>query len=268
MLEKFIELLKYLALSVIQGVGEVFPISSSGHLLLFRNILNINDEGVGIELFLHLASLLALFFYYRKIILKLTKGFLTYVLKKDKNMIKEFNIVKGMIVSLIPICLIGYFLNDYLDLFLKYPIFIGLFLILNSLNLYSIRNKNGDKKIEDLSIFSFFKIGLGQCIGLVPGFSRSGSALGVCYRERLNKEDSQTLTFLMLFPLVIGSIVLNAGEFVFAREQVMLLVISFVLTFVLTLVCISSLGKIMHKNKIHYFAYYCLIVGIILMFIG
>ena len=84
--------------------------------------------------------------------------------------------------------------------------------MLNSLNLYLIRNKSGNKCVDELSSFSFFKIGLGQCLGLVPGFSRSGSSLGMCYREKMNKEDSQTFTFLMLFPLVVGAVILNIGD--------------------------------------------------------
>lgn len=268
MIERVVELIKYLVLSVIQGVGEVLPISSSGHLILFRKVLGFDYDGLGIELVLHFASLLALCIYYRKVIFKLIIGFCKYVFKKDKNNIKEFNIIKGMFFCLVPVFIVGYFFNDYLDLFFRYPFFIGLFLIFNAINLYLIKNKSGEKRVEELSAFSFFKIGLGQCMGLVPGFSRSGSSLSMCYRQGLNKEDSQTFTFLMLFPLVVGSIVLNMGDISFCKDQIILIIVSFIFTFILTFVCMSFLSKIVSKNKIHYFAYYCFVVGIILMFIG
>lgn len=267
MIDKILELLKYVLLSVIQGVGEVLPISSSAHLVLFENILGIGDKGVGVELVLHLASLLALFICYKKTIYRLFKGGFNYVVKGDKNNLKEYKFIKGMIISLIPTCIVGYFFNDYLDSFFKYPFFIGIFLVFNSMNLYLIRNKNGTKRVEELSNFSFLKIGFGQSLGLVPGFSRSGSALSMCYREKMNKEDSQIFTFLMLFPLVVGSIILNIDDFSFLKEKFILMIISFIISFAFTLISLKLLDKIIKNNKLYYFSYYCFIVGVILMFV-
>ncbi len=262
---KIIELLKYIFLSIIQGVGEILPISSSGHLLLFRKILNIEMEGFAVELVLHLASLLALFIYYRKIIKELFIGFFKYLFLKDKVYRREFRFVIGMIISLFPTCLVGYFFNDYLDYFLKYSLIVGVFLILNGLNLWLIRNKDGKKCVEELSLFSFIKIGLGQCLGLVPGFSRSGSALSMCYREKLSKEDSEKFTFLMLFPLVIGSLILNIGDFSFDSNMTILLFISFIITFMFTFFSLGLLSKVVGKGKLYYFSYYCIIIGMLVI---
>lgn len=264
---KFIELLKYVLLAFIQGIGEVLPISSSGHLILCRRLLGIVSTGLSIELVLHLASLLALFIYYRNVIFGLIKGTIKYIFYKNELFKNDFIFVRGMIISLIPTCIVGYFFSDFLDKFISYTMFIGCSLILNGINLYLIRNKNNDKKISDLSLFSFVKIGIGQCLGLVPGFSRSGSALSMCYREGLNKEDSKRFTFLMLFPLVMGSVILNFEDFLFSKDTVVLMIISFMLTFIITLFSIEILNKIIKENKIHYFCYYCLILGILVMFV-
>lgn len=266
-MEKVIELIKYVILSIVQGVGEVLPISSSGHLIVVRNLFGIEEEGIGIELVLHLASLLALFIYYRKTIVSLMRGSLRYLIKKDKNYINDFKFVKGMVVSLIPTCIVGYLFNDYLDYFLKYSVMVGVFLVINGINLYLIRNKENNRKISELSSFSFLKIGIGQCMGLVPGFSRSGASLSMCYREKMDKEDSEKFTFIMLFPLVIGSIILNIGDFKFDKQESILLVISFILTFVITLFSIKLLSKIIKNNKLHYFSYYCLLIGALLILI-
>ena len=264
-MERLIQLIKYIILAIVQGVGEVLPISSSGHLLVIRNLFGIESEGMSVELVLHLASLIALFIYYRKTILFLIKGNIRYIFKKDKSYVNDFKFLRGMIISLIPTCFAGYFLNDYLDYFLSYSFIIGIFLILNGVNLYLIRNKENIKNIGELKTFSFIKIGIGQCLGLVPGFSRSGSCLSMCYREKMNKEDSEKFTFLMFFPLVIGSVVLNLDDFVFNKGESVLLVISFILTFVITLFSIKILNKIIKNNKLYYFSYYCLILGIILI---
>ena len=265
---KVIELLKYIFLSFIQGIGEILPISSSGHLLLFRKLFNIELEGIELEIILHLASILALFIFYRKLILDLIKGVYFYLIKKDSFYKKEFLFVRGMIISLIPTCLVGYFVNDYLDIFLKYSFLVGLFLILNGFNLYLIKDKNESKLIEEISLFSFFKIGLGQCLGLIPGFSRSGSALSMCYREKMNKEDSETFTFLMLFPLVIGSLFLNIKDFNFHSSSTVLFLISFIVSFMVTLFSLKLLSTVVRKGKIYYFSYYCIIIGMVVMIVG
>ena len=262
---KIIELLKYIFLSIIQGVGEILPISSSGHILLFRKILNLNVEGIGLELILHLASIFALFIFYRKTICKLIIGMYFYLFKKDKNYKKEFVFIRGMIISLIPTCLIGYFVNDYLDYFLKYSFLVGVFLILNGFNLLMVKDKKGNKSIDEVSYFSFLKIGLGQCFGLIPGISRSGATLSMCYREEMNKEDSERFVFLMLFPLVIGSLLLNINEFNFDYNLNVLVVISFIITFSVTLLSLNLLSSIVRKGKIYYFSYYCIIIGFVVM---
>ena len=105
-------------------------------------------------------------------------------------------------------------------------------------------------------------------MGLVPGFSRSGSALSMCYREKMDKEDSEKFTFLMLFPLVLGSVFLNIGDVVFAKEEGLLLFISFIVCFAFTLLSVGVLSKVIRKNKLHYFAYYSFVIGVIVMFIS
>lgn len=265
---KVIELLKYIFLSVVQGIGEILPISSSGHLLLFRKFFNLSLDGMELEIILHLASIFALFIYYRKIIFDLIKGLYLYLIKKDSTYRKDFIFVRGMIISLIPTCFVGYFVNDYLDTFFKYSFLVGIFLIFNGLNLYLIKNKNESKVIEEISLFSFFKIGLGQCLGLIPGFSRSGSALSMCYREKMSKEDSEKFTFLMLFPLVIGSLLLNIKDFNFNSDLTILLIIAFIVSFMVTLFSLRLLSTIVRGGKIYYFSYYCIIIGIVVMIIG
>jgi undecaprenyl-diphosphatase len=145
---------------------------------------------------------------------------------------------------------------------------VGIFLIINGFNLLLVKNKTGDKGIEDISLFSFFKIGLGQCLGLIPGFSRSGSALSMCYRENMNKEDSEKFTFLMLFPLVIGSLILNIGDFSFDKNLTILLFISFIITFMVTFFSLGLLSKVVRRNKLYYFSYYCIIIGLVVIMFG
>ena len=87
----------------------------------------------------------------------------------------------------------------------------------------------------------------------------------MCYREKLSKEDSEKFTFLMLFPLVIGSLILNIGDFSFDSNMTILLFISFIITFMFTFFSLGLLSKVVGKGKLYYFSYYCIIIGLLVI---
>ena len=79
------EIIKFLIIGIVQGLTEVLPISSSAHLLIFEEILNINNNNLTLEIFLHLASLIAILFFLRKRLIKLVLGFLKYLFRKQQQ---------------------------------------------------------------------------------------------------------------------------------------------------------------------------------------
>jgi len=253
-------LIKLILLALIQGVGEILPISSSGHLIMFSNLCNINDEGVTIEILLHVASLLALVFYYFDFIKDMIKGVYKYLIKKDYTCYKKWNYFSAIIIASIPVCLVGFILNDYLDLLVNY---VGLFLIFNGILLLFIKNRDTNREVEDLRLLDKLKIGLFETIGLVPGISRSGSSLLGCSVVKLNKEDSFNLTFLLLFPLVLGSLVLNVGEFSYDKALLIPYIIIFLITFMVTYLSMVILHKLVITRGSKIFSVYCVSVGVI-----
>ena len=252
--------IKLIVLALIQGVGEILPISSSGHLIMFSNLFNVNDEGVMIEIVLHLASLIALVFYYFDFIKEMIKGVYMYLIKKDYTYYKKWNYFTTIVVASIPVCIMGFFLNDYLDLLVNY---VGLFLIFNGVLLLFVKNNDSKKEVENLNLLDKLKIGLFETIGLVPGISRSGSSLLGCSVVNLNKEDSFNLTFLLLFPLVIGSLVLNVGDFSYDKTLLIPYIIIFLITFMVTYISMVILHKLVITRGSKIFSIYCVSIGII-----
>lgn len=253
-------LFELIVLALIQGVGEILPISSSAHLIMISNLFNINKEDLTIEILLHLASLFALIVYYYDFIKNIIKKVYLYLVKKDKTYYKEWGYFTTLIIASIPTCLVGFFINDHLN---KVTNFVGLILIFNGLILMLIKDKYNEISIEDLSFMDKLKIGIIQCMGLIPGISRSGSSLFGCNHVKLNKEDSFNLTFLLLFPLVIGSFVLNVNDFKFESNLLIPYIIIFLITFMVTYLSMIILHNTLIKGKSKIFAIYCVAIGII-----
>ena len=139
-------LFELIVLSLIQGVGEILPISSSAHLIMISNLFNINKEDLTIEILLHLASLFALIVYYYDFIKNIIKKVYLYLVKKDKTYYKEWGYFTTLIIASIPTCLVGFFINDHLN---KVTSFVGLILIFNGLILMLIKDKYNEISIAE-----------------------------------------------------------------------------------------------------------------------
>ena len=126
-----------------------------------------------------------------------------------------------------------------------------------------VKDNDSKKEVENLNLLDKLKIGLFETIGLVPGISRSGSSLLGCSVVNLNKEDSFNLTFLLLFPLVIGSLVLNVGDFSYDKTLLIPYIIIFLITFMVTYISMVILHKLVITRGSKIFSIYCVSIGII-----
>ncbi len=261
-------LIAYLLLAIIQGFAEILPISSSGYLLMLKKIFGFDLNNLMLELVLHFASLVALFIFYRKLIFKIIKGVYLYLFKKDRENLKYYRMFIFIVLAIIPSAVAGYFLDDYFEYLVSSTLLIGIFFIINGINLYSLKNVEGDKKVEGTTFKDILIVGFHQVIGLIPGISRSGSALSGCYRTGIDKKESSEIVFLMLFPLVIGSIILNIGDFYVDELTLIPLIISFVVCAFLTYLSLKIFIKLISNKKIYYFSYYCFLLGTTLIILS
>ena len=262
------EYIKYIILGIIQGLTEVLPISSSGHLIIFQEIFNIQNNDLTFEIFLHLASLIAIILYLSKPLIKLIKGVYIYIIKKDKNYYQEFKYLIMIIISMIPIIIFTLIIKMLKITFNKLYT-VGICLIINSLMIYILNKQKGNKTINELTYKNALYIGLFQMIGIFPGISRSGSCYVGTSFQKLNKNDSFEYSFFLFIPSVLGAIILEHKSMlnIFNLSQNMFFkyLIAFIITIFTTYFSFKFLMNIIRKQKLNVFSIYSLIIGITIL---
>ena len=176
-------------LSIIQGVTEFLPISSSAHLILFSKYFNLSNANLTLDISLHLGSFLAISFYFRNDLI---------------NFIKNKELFKKILITSLPISLFGYILvkTNYIDLFRNYSV-IGWSTIIFGLILFFSDLKNTNKNIKkNFNYKSAFFIGFFQILSLMPGVSRSGITITSARLLGYNRVDAAKISFLTSLPVL------------------------------------------------------------------
>ena len=160
-MDRFILILKYIVIAFVQGVAEILPISSSGHMVITKHILGIGTEDLSFEIFLHFASLIAIVFFLRKRLFELVKDFLIFVFKRpnieDANYSKiknNFIICIYIVVATIPAGILGILLEDIIGQHLTSLLFVGIFLIITAILLYISTLIKCEKEIHEIKWYN------------------------------------------------------------------------------------------------------------------
>lgn len=266
--EKFVEILKYIFIAFVQGVAEILPISSSGHITLASEIVNINPS-LTLSIFLHAGSLIAVIVYYAKDLWKMIKNLFLYIFKKDRSeeAIKYSKLVLMLIIATIPAGLVGVFLKDIIDRIFQDNIFLGIDFLITAIILFVIGRINYDRKTKDMNILDAFIVGLFQAVGVLPGISRSGITISGLKTRKFNNEDSANFAFLMFIPISAGSFLVEVYDLIkepstFDSSLAVPYLIGIVVAGVVTYFALKLLLKVIKKGKLWYFSIYLLILGI------
>lgn len=266
-----IELLKFILLGFVQGVTEVLPISSSGHISILSSIFGIEDNGVAFEIFLHLASIIAVIFFLRKRLWQLIKGFFLYIFSKERiNYKYEFNYCLMVVVATIPAAIVAILFGDLINKASSTLWIVGMLLMINGIMLY-VFSLIKATRTDQLNYKDALVIGLFQCGGIFPGISRSGSCLNGAMVRKMEKEKVADFVFILLIPAVLGSLILKFKDFAsFSLDGNGLLYysISFAVTLVVTYFSLKLLLIVIRKSKFIYFSIYCEIIGLITLVYG
>ena len=279
---------KIIIMGLVQGLAEFLPISSSGHLALFRHILNLDlDGGILFDIMLHFGTLVAIFIAFWKDIKKLiVEGllivkdffvnigiFFTHLGKKsDKPYVKMINtayrkFVMMVIVSTIPTGIIGLLLNDEVERAMGTIIFPGIGLIMTSLLLMLADNaKAGTKRPNQISYGEAFVVGCSQGIATFPGLSRSGTTITACLLCGYDKNFAVKYSFIMSIPAVLGATILEFKDIATLNIEPSLFgqyIIGTIVAAVVGYICIKTMLVVVRGKKYKYFAYYCFIVGLV-----
>lgn len=265
-----IDILKYVLMAVVQGVTEVLPISSSGHLAIMGQILNIEDNSITFSVFLHLASLIATLFFLRKRLCQLIKGFFLYLFKKEKQYKKEYHTCWMVVVATLPAVVFALLVGDLIENLSSKLWVIGMLLMINGAALY-IFSKFKPRENQEMTYVDALVMGGFQCFGLFSGISRSGSCINGGSSRGLKKENVADFAFIMLIPAVLGATVLELKDFsslTISSDTIYLYLISFVVTLFVTYFSFELLLVAIRKSKFIYFTIYCEIIGLITLIFG
>lgn len=269
-MEQFIELIKYIVLGIIQGVTEIFPVSSSGHLVLFSNIfLGGEDINTTLTLFLmitNMGSFLALLMYYFKDVKELVVDSLNFVFNKEKRneiIVQEnFNYAVKLIIAIVPIGIAGLLIKDYLPTNL---LSIGISLIITSLLLFLVFLLRNKKFSNDITFKNAGVIGLIQMFAVFPGISRSGITLVGGLSQKI--EIKKVMRFSFLCYLLISIPVSGLGLYDAIKNPGTIDIPGFSLAFIFSFIFSLLTIKIMHKyvtvKNLVWFSLYALTVGLV-----
>lgn len=251
-------LIFYLFWGILQGITEPLPISSSGHLLLFKSLFNTTLlNNLNFLVFLNFASFIAIFIIY---------------FPKIKNSLKlskttSYHYLKLIIVSSIPTFIIGLLFKNLIDKITTKPLMLSISFLITAIFLILASFKKGKINILDISYQKAITIGLFQAIALVPGISRSGMVLAGLLLLNIKKKDALTYTFILYFPVSIASMILEIPTLftlAFNKELILLYAISFIVTGITTYLAYQWLVKIVNNNRLYYFSIYCLLLSLLI----
>lgn len=257
---------KYIILGLIQGITEPLPISSSGHVFLFKNLFNSESlfNSFNFEIISNFASFLAILFIFRKDVIKLIKDFFGFIFGKNKEGYKiGFSYVIKMIISTIPVGIAGVLLNDYLEAHFSSVKLLGFAFLFTALMLYLVRNIKGEKGDADITYKDAIIIGLFEMITIIPGISRSGTVLVACLICKLKRETALKYTFMLYFPVSLGTMLLKVSDLLSTESSLILPYASgFIVALIVTYFSYNWLSNFVKKGKLWKFSIYCLCLAL------
>ena len=252
MFQDFIEIL---ILSAIQGISEFLPISSSAHLILISNFYDFKTSSLLIDISLHLGSLFAIVFYFKKDL---------FDLKNNKRLLGL------IIVGSIPLMIFGYILHtSNLIYFVRNVEIIAWTTLFFGLILYFSDQSKTEKNIsKNLNLKSIIFIGIFQILALIPGVSRAGITITAARFLNYNRVDSTKISFLLSIPALIGASSLGiTNAFKETLEISYLLIIAIVLSFLFSFITVKYFLKYVNNFSLNIFVIYRVFLGIILLLI-
>lgn len=259
-------------LGIIQGLTEFLPISSSGHLVLGQHLLGIKEPELLFDVVLHLGTLVAVVLVFRQEIIGLLIE-LTYLPrvvfsgKKIRQAYAErpnFKMIILVLAGTVPTGLIGFLFKDGFERLFASTLAVGIALLFTGLILFLTKyaGRKG-KPIERMSLGDAVIIGVAQGLAITPGVSRSGLTICTGLFRGLNRELAARYSFLVFIPAIVGALILEIGSMGAGTFGALDLSFGFLAAFLSGWGALVFLLKLVKKGKLHVFAYYCWLLGLV-----
>ena len=247
-------MIEVLILSLVQGITEFLPISSSSHLIVMSKYLNFDNQSLMIDVSLHIGSFIAVIIYFVKDII---------------NFVKNKELFFRIIIASIPTMIIGYILIKYgLIEYLRNIKVIGLTTIVFGILLYLSDRLPDDRSLSNnFTLYSALYIGIFQILSLIPGVSRSGITITAARILKFNRVDAAKISFLLSIP-TLGAVTLFGMNNVLSLEDSFFSSLNFLAifcSFLISYLTIKLFLKYVEKFSLNLFVIYRIILGIVLL---
>ncbi len=234
-----------LILGIVQGLTEFLPVSSSGHLVIVQNMIpGFDQPGILFDVVLHAGTLLAVLVYFYKRILKLDK-----------------NTYKLLAIGTIPAVIVGFFLQDIIELLFGSVKLVGVALLITATFNYLVDEaKPSAKKLNEKGSLI---VGLFQAFAIIPGISRSGSTIFAGVKNGVQKQKAAEFSFLLSVPVIFGATLVQLLNYAGGTAgQLSFYLIGFVAAFLSGLLAIKIVFKTLLSGSFRIFAVYCFLLGV------
>ena len=266
------DLTRYLFLACLQGVTEFLPISSSGHLVFFQEIIGFEEPLVNFDIILHVATVFSVIVFLRKDLLSILKELILAFnkiakgesLKEIWRKLEYLRLFVFVIAAVIPAVLIGFFFHFFIEKMFSSLRVISLSFFATGTILFFTRGKGTPVKKKQITLIDSLLIGLAQAVAIIPGISRSGLTISSGMFRGLNKELAARFSFLLSIPTIAAAAIYKLrngmGELSIGNLG---LVLSFLAAFLSGYFSLVILSKMIARAKFHYFSFYCWGMGFI-----
>jgi len=247
---------KAFVLAIIEGITEFLPVSSTGHMILASSFFGIEHDDFT-KLFTIVIQLGAI---------------LSVLVLYFKRFFQTLDFYYKIIVGFIPAVIFGLLFAKKIDALLENPITVAVSLLIGGILLLKVDDWFGDSTNTEITYLTAFKIGLFQCLAMIPGVSRSGASIVGGMSQKLSRSAAAEFSFFLAVPTMFGATLKKCYDyykdgFLLTNEQINFLIIGNVVAFIVALIAIKSFIGFLSKHGFKVFGYYRIAAGIILLVI-
>lgn len=268
-----------LLLGIVQGLTEFLPVSSSGHLMIFKEILGVDGEGfLDFTITVHFATVLSTIVVFRKEIWNLLKGIFKFKMNEETDYILK------LVVSMIPVAIVGFFFKDKVEALFDGGLFtVAVYLIVTAVLLFfsdnfklkiKDQNKSAISPRGGISYWQAFVVGIGQACAVAPGLSRSGTTIATGILCGVRREVMAQFSFLMVLAPIVGEQMLDLIKGMSSPATsapgvgFVVLLLGFIASFTSGLFACKAMIAIVKKARLTWFALYCLVVSLAILILS
>lgn len=261
-------MIKYIILGIIQGLTEFLPVSSSGHLVILKSYLHVEEtHGAVLEVMLHLGTLISIFAVFWKDILEIIRQVIISILKlcsggrpgeiwSEDAYTRLFLLIT---IGTVPTAIIAILFEERFETLFSQPILAAIAIMVTGLFLWFTKiygAKNPGKKI--IGVFHALAIGTVQGIAITPGISRSGSTISAAAYMGIDREASVRYSFLLCIPAIIGAVGLQIKKTALIHEHNLIpLIAGTAVSTIIGYFALRFLVKTVQRGRLYVFSYYC-----------